>query len=328
MASKQVRAPVTQKASKLQWLPDQEAIDKLRANGQFIHVGGPKAKTSRLTGALHNKWEKKEPEAIFNTTYRISGPTPQAVYDALIAANYQDADARAIVADSVSYDNYQSNKKDEYDAEFAYRKTMPKVKKEPSDAGYNVENILWFADQLKVKGNVQVEQNVSVGKKAVSHPGRAHSGVSFAEKVANLKDGSVLDVSNMDLESEYGHGARTHGKLGPRTGKLGLPQFPGLVSNKIAQYRRAVQLAYGDQALVDHANDLAQLEGNLSGKVKPSAVAPPVAVVPGQTVAAPVNFQPLPVVSSGVVLPPRVKTPVVPTIGGGNVPKLPTIVRK
>lgn len=315
MASK-VRAPATQKAPKLQWTADQATIDKLRQAGQFSHVGGPRAKTSRLTGALNNKWEKDEPQAIFNTTYRISGPTPQAVYDALILAGYDNAQAQQIVADSVSFANYQSSKKAEYDAEFAHRKGMPKVKKEPTEPGYEASEILWFAEQLKKKGHVRIEKNESAGKKAVSHPGRAHAGVSFAEKLRNVPAGKVLDVSNMDLVSEYGHGARTIQAPGPKSGKLGSALVPGLVSNNPATYRRAIQLAGTENGEAAIAQVEAALNKGQGGAL----------VVPGQTLAPPVNFQ-VPSVAGGVRPPapllPKVGTPKVGTIGGAQLPQLP-----
>jgi hypothetical protein len=289
MASK--RAPVTQKATKLQWSPDR--MDELRQAGLFAHVGGDRAKTSRLSGAFFYKWGAEEPEAIFNTQYRISGRNPQVVYEALLAANYSPADARRIVDDSVSATNYQTTKKKEYEAELNYRKGMPKAKKAPVEGGYEIPEILWFAEQLKEKGRVRIEQKVNSGKKAVAQPGRAQAGQSFADKLVAVPEGKVLDVSGMDLLSKNGAGSRTIPVPGAKSGKVGAPGIPKLVSNKVEAYRRAVQLAYGDQGLVDHANDIAHVEVALNGKGE--AVVAPVkpVVVPGQTLAPSVNLQPL-----------------------------------
>jgi hypothetical protein len=92
---------------------------------------------------------------------------------------------------------------------------------------------------------------------------------------------------------------------------LGSARIPKLVSSNPANYRRAIQLAYGDQGLIDYAADIADVETRLAGAPAAASV-----VVPGQTLAPAVNLKPAL---------PKVMTPKIRTQGVVGGPQLPAL---
>ncbi|MEO6066737.1 MAG: hypothetical protein ABIQ41_02005, partial [Gemmatimonadales bacterium] len=188
--------------------------------------------------------------------YRITG-TPANVRTALEYAGFQDADINKAIAGAVTRDNVDTTMKAAYDAEIARHAALRRDK--PAVEGYGFEQLLWFAQNLK---------SAKIGTKAgetrgVVTGGKGGGGDSLAEKLRKLGPGKVLDVSNMDLAT--GKGVRSiPAPKTDKSGKFGTTRLP-IISNKIDQYVRALELAYGVEAVRTYDADIQQVRQALRG---------------------------------------------------------------
>lgn len=299
-----------------------DAIKAAAERGGFIRVGGNQAGRRTLSGAKR-AWSSDKPEenrSIFLLDYRVTG-TPENVTTALQYAGVAEDEINRAIANAVTRENYQTTKAEEYQAELdryaATRRTKPAVE------GYDWEQILWFGQNIK---SAQIGTKTGEARGAVAVGGRAGTTESLADKLRKLGPGKVLDVSNMDLAT--GKGVRT--VPAPKTaksGKFGTNRVP-IISNKVDQYVRALELAYGADAQIQFAQDIQQVRQALTmpgaqmaapqgqGVTQVRPPSPPRVPSPalGATIAPAPTFQA-----------PRVTTPRIGTIGGAGLADIPPI---
>ena len=97
----------------------------------------------------------------------------------------------------------------------------------------------------------------SMNQLRIPSPSMTPRGGSLAERLAELRPGYVLDVSDMD---DAGKGVRQ--KLAPRTersGRLGIPGIP-IISNNSRSYILALEMVYGAEAPQQYAAELADIQ--------------------------------------------------------------------
>ena len=286
-------------------------------NHYYLYVGGTKVGHRTLSGA-ERTWKKVgQGDNIFISAVRITG-TPLAVAEALSYAGFSQQEIDGLFAGAITKDNYQADKKDEYDAEVAaYKAVADKKVVAPT---YAFSSLGWFADNL---GSAKVSSKAGEKKGAAAAAGKGRRGESLADKLANLAAGKVLDVSAMDLAT--GSGVRTinRPKVDGRSNKQGSTAIP-IDSNDIDRYIKALELAYGAGAQQQFAGDIALVRRLLGARAAPAAPvatpgarAPSPLRVPGQIIA------PAPRAVPAVASPPR-------TLGGParTIPTLATLVRK
>lgn len=285
-------------------------------NHYYLYVGGTKVGHRTLSGA-ERTWKKPgQGENIFITAARVTG-SPQDVAETLSYAGFSQAEINALFAEAINKDNYQSSKKAEYDAEVAAYKAI--ADKKTAAPTYAFSSLGWFADNL---GAAKVSSKAGE-KKGAAAAGKGRRGESLAEKLKGLAAGKVLDVSAMDLAT--GSGVRTINTPKPtgRSGKAGSVAIP-IVSNDLARYIKALELAYGAGAQQQYAADIDLVRRMLTARAAPAAPvatpgarAPSPLRVPGQALAAPPRLVP------AVASPPR-------TIAGPaqTIPTLATLARK
>lgn len=125
----------------VQWSPERAEIAK--HNNEFIRVGGVKTCYRLLSGALRS-WtsnDKEELTIIFNIKYRITG-TPSNIFIALKNYGYSDFQIKEVIENSITKDNYDSTKENEYLEELERHKKLKElkeVKKNAEQVIYNPE---------------------------------------------------------------------------------------------------------------------------------------------------------------------------------------------
>jgi len=317
-----------------------DAGTKAGAKGAFLRVGGQQVTRRFLSGAKRS-WASTDPaenQTVFHTGYRITG-TPENIRTALAYAGLGEDQIAQILASVITRDNWQTTMADEVQRELALREGL-KQAKPAAEGGYGLNDILWFAQNLK---SAVFQTKTGEQKGPVTSPGRAGAGESLADKVRKLAAGKVLDVSNMDIHT--GKGVRTvaapktwksgkYGSIDPVSRQYRIP----IISNDLNKYIRAIQLAYGADQEATFAADIEVVRRGINnaaagarGTVMPGAGVPAQAASPPRVLAqAPspprvpgATIAPAPVFTAAV---PRVASPQrVGTVGGGNLPGIPAL---
>lgn len=252
----------------LRWSND--SAEKHAVNNSFIRVGGEKASTRFLSGAPRS-WSNSdsgENMTVFILPLRISG-TAEHIKESLKLAQppYTDEEINNYLKDAITKDNYQSTKKEEYEAEIASYKKM-KTDKVPIEH-YSVEQLNWFCDPEIIK-NVRVESKKSVPKTQgnESVKTRTAPGASIKERIEKLNDGFIFDISGMT--SDY---KNIKTKPVPKTNKSGKFYSVPLpfLTNDYDKYYEIVNHVYGSDGLIRYADNLEDIRRQLStGKSNPS----------------------------------------------------------
>jgi hypothetical protein len=298
----------------LRWSSDD--AEKNRVKNSFIRVGGDKASTRALSGALRS-WSSADPaenETIFNCLYRISG-TPENIRAALLAHNppYDEDTINECINDSITKDNYQTTKKEEFDEEVASYKKM-KEDKAPV-VHYTIEQINWFASKENI-GNMKIESK-KAGAKGRNGEGtktRLAPGSSIVDRIAKLQEGFILDISGMTSDFK-----NIKTKPIPKTNKSGkvyVPELPFL-TNDYNKYYEIVNHVYKTEGLITYEKELAAIQAKLSvEKVQPIAkplgprIEKPETTVPSSTTTKPRSILPQPTgQSNGQVSNSAIKSP-------------------
>lgn len=295
-----------------------DAANKAAKAGKYIAVGGDKTNQHSLSGRKQ-QW-KKDPTVIYNTDYRITG-RPADVKLALEYAGMPSADADRVVANSITSQNAETTKADEIAKEEALYEQIKKqtVKKE---SPYTLRDVLWFAEHMK-----DMKIATQSGERTGAAGTKRTQAASLADKINNLKDDKVIDVSSIDQQT--GSGARVVARpKTERSKKFGTTTIP-IISNNVANYRRAIELAYGADGLQAYANDIATVEALINRANSPVAVtgvAPiPVAVQGAPAPAAqPPIAQPPARVPGAMIAPPVTIQPVT-TVGGAGLAAIPPL---
>lgn len=281
--------------AKYRWTP--EAAQKAATKGVFVRVGGTQVTPRYLSGAKRS-WKSADPEenrTIFNLTYRITG-TPESIRAALGYAGYTPEQIEAAIADSITSENWETDRYQDVVNEITASNEIKE--KKPQAEGYELDQILWFAGNLK---NAVVANKGGSEQKGQLTTARGTGNVeSMADKIAKLKEGNTLDVSGMD----YATGKGVRSIPAPKTdkaGKFGTLALP-FISNNIDNYIRAIELAYGPEGLTRYADEIEVVRralqatptnvGGKRGQQQPQVIkAPSPAVVPGANLAPVPNFQ-------------------------------------
>lgn len=275
--------------------------------GVFLRVGGTATNVGRRTlSGAKRAWASADPaenRTIFLVNHRVTG-TPEAVQQTLAYAGFSEADIRAAIADAITAANYQTSKAAAFNDELARHQAARRDK--PQAEGYSWDQIYWFSQNI---ASAQIGTKAGETRGGVAAGGRAGAGDSLAEKLRKLGVGKVLDVSNMDLVS--GKGVRSiPAPKTAKSGKYGTLDIP-IISNRIEQYERALELAYGADARAKYAAQIGQVRQALSGV--------PVARAPSPPRAAGATLAPAPAFVPAVRTPGRVAT-----VGGAGVVPMPT----
>jgi alkylhydroperoxidase/carboxymuconolactone decarboxylase family protein YurZ len=295
-----------------------DAAQKAQAKGAFLRVGGNQVSRRFLSGAKRswaNVANPDEHDTIFHTGYRITG-TPTNVRIALESAGVTADEIAQIMATAITRDNWNTTMAAQYEAEINARNALKTAT--PVTEGYEWPQILWFAQNLK--SAVFTTKAPTTEQRAVGgSPGRRTRGETLAEKLRNLKDDKVIDVSGYDPQT--GKHAKTTAK--PKTAKSGkfgdFRRGVNIISNNIENYIRALQTIYGPDAEVTYAPEIEYVRNQLAGGATPFTATPGPymglgGLVPGATLA------PAPTFAAAV---PPVASPPVGAIGGTTLPPLP-----
>ena len=218
--------------------------------------------------------------------------------------------------------------------ELAKRQSL-KENKPVSEGGYDWTQILWFAQNIK---SATCTNKAGENKGCVVSPGRARAGESLSDKIRNLPQGKVLDVSNMDINTGKGHRTVTAPKTS-KSGKFGTGTIP-IISNDINKYIRAIELAYGAEQKVNFEEDIKLVRealGNTNNlqnvRTTPAPVMPQMPAAPPVRGPSPTRqpgatLAPPPVFTAASNAVPTVASPVratVGTMGGTGFPSIPAL---
>jgi len=252
----------------LRWSND--SAEKHSVNKSFIRVGGEKASTRFLSGALRS-WSNPNPEenmTIFVVPLRISG-TEEHIKESLKLAQppYKEEEINEFLEDAITKENYQTSKAEEYNEEIAAYKKM-KEDKVPVEH-YSVEQLNWFCDPEIIK-NVRVESKKSAPKTQgnESVKTRTAPGASIKERIEKLNEGFILDISGMT--SDY---KNIKTKPVPKTNKSGKFYSAPLpfLTNDYDKYYEIINHVYGSDGLIKYVDNLEHVKKQLSvGKSNPS----------------------------------------------------------
>lgn len=240
-----------------------------------------------LSGAVKKSWSSTDPEelnTIFNVQYRITG-TPENVRLALQYAGVPAQEIERVIADSITANNYQTTKAREYQQELAAY--QGRVRAGPSQPGYGINELLWFAQNLPAAYSVN-NRGTTTGKAAGRAAGRGGGGKSLlAAYQAAAASGKFVDVSNIDNVTGAGYKTR---KTRPKTvqGGVGTADIP-IVSKDLENYIRALEIIFGPDARQQYAAQIEQVRGMLAPA--PTVVAMQAARFPGAPAQA--GFPPL-----------------------------------
>jgi len=345
-------------SSGLKWSP--EAAASHAQKHKFIRVGGASIGSRFLSGATRS-WAQANPsenQSIFNLEYRITG-TPDDVRTALSRAGVSQEDIDRAIEDSITSENYQTTKAQEYEAELDTRKSKEKKEEpQPYDWLKIVEYCAGLLGEAKI-GKKGVEQTI-----ANAPATRPRTNESLGDKARKLSGTTrVIDVSDMDVLT--GKTIRMRDRPSGAKNKLGKFGDSGnrvpFISNNIDKYIAALKLAYGNDAETVYAAEIEDVRNKLqvatglqpapvghlpavskTTKGKTAALPPP--PVAGSTVAAAPTVKPAPKATvkatvkapakaavkapaKPAALPPAIKTPPsrVSTRGGAGYPAIPPL---
>lgn len=285
MANQQVAFPGAAMAVPAGFKWSVEDAERQAARRSFLRVGpirrtkqgaNANAKPVRsLSGAVKKSWSSADPDelnTIFNVQYRITG-TPENVRLALQYANVPAQEIERVIADSITANNYRTTKALEYQQELAAY--QGRARAEPSQPGYNINELLWFAQNLPAAYSVNT-RGTAVGKQAGRAAGRGGGGKSLAAAYqAAVASGKFVDVSNID--SVTGAGYKTRKAL-PKTAQGGVAtaDIP-IVSKDPERYARALEIIFGPDARQRYAAQIEQVRASLAPA--PQQLAQPVGAV-------------------------------------------------
>lgn len=212
------------------WSPN--IIADLEQNSQFIYVAPDHLRRISINEAK-NFWESS-PETIFHTGYRIAG-LPSLVSNELLNHNVSIETIGEIYNTSLYYDNFFSNP--DYFTELdRYQKLQQsKIKTNISSSGLNLTQLIVLANP----------ERLSIKKKELRS--RSPKTVSIIDKIINLPDNKVLDVSNI---TPSGTGARTIAPPSGRSKKYGSHNLK-IVSSNFDSYLLAVDLIPDGRIIYD-----------------------------------------------------------------------------
>lgn len=282
----------------------------------YLRVGGAKGVTKRaLSGAERTSWSKpenaEEYDTIFINEVRITG-TPENVQAALTMAGFPLDQIQTLFNGAITRDNYKTTMKAVYDAEIAAHSAIKGGKtKTPV---YSTENLLWFFKELP---NATIVYKS--GEKKTTGGGRGGGrSETLADRIAKLPAGKVLDVSALDVVTGVGATQKNAPKGAGRAGKFGTDRIP-IISNDLAKYIRALELAYGADAKTTFAQDIELVRQGIAAR---NAGAAPIVAPRGASPRAVSPRVPGAVLAAAPVL--RAASPPA-TIGRAAVPTIPLL---
>lgn len=242
-----------------------EAAENAKKKNTFLRVGGEKV-TARLASGAPRSWSSDDPaenRTIFNVTYRITG-TPENVAEALRHVGYDDGEIKAVIADSITHDNYQTTKKAEYDEELENHAISKQNK--PQVACYEWDHILWFAEHLKDAKSVSKKSAPRAPDSSAAPKTKVVGAKTLKTRVENLKEGDLLDVSEMTEDFK-----KINVRPRPKTNKSNkhFSDPVPFMSNDLSKYKRIIEHYYGANGLTDFAANVEEVKNKLEG-VKPA----------------------------------------------------------
>lgn len=287
-----------------------EAAGKAALKSAFLRVGGAQVSRRFLSGAKRS-WTSAKPEenqTIFHTGFRITG-TPEAVRQALIYAGENAESINQVLATSITSQNFQTSMAQAYNQEIQAHALLKG--KKPVAPGYEWNQILWFAKELKT---AVIATKTGEAKGNVASPGRVGTGETLADKVKKVPQGKVVDVSNMDINTGKGHRTLPAPKTA-KGGKYGTARIP-IISNDINKYIRALELVYGPDAPQVYAADIQVVRDAINKHGIGALNIQP-------NIGLPMNKVPTPTrVQANIV--PTIRTPT-KTFGGATFPPMPQL---
>lgn len=203
-------------------------MDAAKRSYEFIFVSKEGNSRTNMTEAT-KKWTA-DPSIVYQTGYRIAG-TPTDIHNELIELGVTQKDIDDLFASSIKFDNYQTTMNTLYQQELI---------------GYkNFRRAVWQS-ALEAPGTSlkTLVQNYNPGlfteKKG---KGRAKAHTDLAERIADLKPGKVLDVTELQPN---GVGARAINPPTVRSKKFGSPNLP-IVSSNFEHYVMAIRMLPGGE---------------------------------------------------------------------------------
>lgn len=283
----------------------------------FVRVGKDKVTYRSLSGApkLWNSTDPAENNDIFiltptgptaespeGSTLRLTG-TMQDVYQALTYLGYEANMIQQILQQAITKDNYQTTMRDLFEQEKANHKTLSSSARK--QGRYAPEHFIFFAnnlDKAEIIDGTGAKKAVRSKKAPKSPKGIKGSRKSLRERyeIAAAKENKAIDVSEIDLESAEGKGAKSVEWDVNKNHKGNKILVPGtrVVTNNVDKLIHALKVMYGEAQLPKYADIINSARQQLASK----SIAPPMALpVPGSNV--------IPGMPQGMLPPPVVVQP-------------------
>ena len=262
------------------WSP--EDVTRQQTRSTFLRVGpiqrtrqGTNANSKpvrALSGAVGKSWSSADPaeqSVIFNIEKRITG-TPENVRLALQYAGISDAEINRVIAQSINAQNYQTTQAQAYQREIEAHKA--KGRNTPLQQGYQIPEIIWFAENIKAATVVNSRSGDAAGRAGGAARGGARSLLGAYQLVAQGTQGKVIDVTNIDDVTGVGYKTKPMPKT--TAGGFGAGAIP-IVSQNFDKYVRALELIFGPEARQQFPGEIEQVR--LSMQARPVFAGQPAA---------------------------------------------------
>lgn len=235
----------------MRWTP--EMLGRAE-KGHFYYKIGDKGGQLFLSGATA-RWKRPEySRYIYIPSMRIAG-NPEDLKSLLQSINASDKDIKEYMINAYSSQNTQVSVKnggmlEKYEAELSeytrFRESQVDSKETNTGPSVNLVMLNTLIDALpqaeairSIRQNKPGVSSTSSGSSGTSVPAkRPGRRVPFSQRITNLRNGQVLDVSNM---REDGTGAKIIAQPGSGSGKMGCTLISGIVSSSLETFRLALQ---------------------------------------------------------------------------------------
>lgn len=326
----------------MRWTPE---MFKRAEKGQFYYKIGDKGGQLLISGA-QARWKRPEfAEYIYIPSLRVSGK-PEDLYKLLQSVVQNESKIREYLSSSYTSSNVSVPQKnggmmEQFEAEVSefgkFRETQSTTKEPGSNSGINLvmlDSLIGSLDHAEaIRKSRPVKQAPipnAAGTGQVLQPKRAGRRLPFSTRIHNLRNGQVLDVTNM---REDGTGAKVILQPGPNSGKIGCSLVSGIVSSNLETFRMALtQLELSSE---QQQQCLAQWQANRLTNTT-SGTTSSQGTVSSQGTSSTTTAKPRgrrsaqkPVTKSSIVMPTSTSTTMsMPTSTMPTIPSIPTLLSK